>query len=98
METAVDGFDESAWQSVIPESSPAGHMESEPLDEVGHQQPDDGDTEAGVAYPLTGSFTVGVSYGLEEMEDLSKGHIESGTVSEDYENHTVLLRANWRFN
>lgn len=98
VETTPDAIDDPAWPSVTSDDSTIDHMESEALGAVAHDQAIEDDAQAGLAYPLTGSISLGFSYDLEEMEDLSNNHIQSGTVSEDYENHTVLLRAHWRFN
>ena len=86
-------------QTVVEKNTNAvSQTDSQALSEVGHEQPIERDAHTGVAYSVTRSISVGFAYNLEEIEDLSEDHIQPATVSGDYENHTLLVRAHWRFN
>lgn len=53
--------------------------------------------QSGLAYPVTGSVTLGFVYQIEEIEDLTAELIEMGTVGVDYTSHKILVRAHWAF-
>lgn len=103
-------LDDLVGQSAVekitnPNSQPAVHnddvnrqINAKAPNEIGHAQPIEDQENAGVSYPATESVSFGFTYSLEETEDLIEDPNQSRSISEDYENHTVLLRANWHFN
>lgn len=50
-----------------------------------------------LAYPLTGSVSVGIGYSFIEAEDLVTDRAVEGIVDVDHQSHHLLFRAYWHF-
>ena len=50
-----------------------------------------------LAYPLSGSFSFGIAYELEDAEDVAAALIENGVVQADHRNHSLVVQTIWRF-
>jgi hypothetical protein len=58
---------------------------------------DAGDARPTLAYPVTDSLSLGLRYSYQRSEDLVFKVAKTGSLSDNYENHNVLLRAQWEF-
>jgi hypothetical protein len=56
-----------------------------------------GDTQPSLALPVTESISLGLGYSFQRSEDLVFKVARVGALKADYQNHKVLLRAQWEF-
>ena len=56
-----------------------------------------GDTQPALALPVTKSISLGLGYSFQRSEDLVFKVARVGALKADYQNHKVLLRAQWEF-
>lgn len=54
-------------------------------------------SKPGLAYPVTGSLSLGFRYTFQRGEDLVFRVAKTGALHDDYASHNVLLRAQWEF-
>lgn len=55
------------------------------------------DSNTALAYPVTESLSLGLRYSYQRGEDLNFKAAKAGSLDDGYENHKVLLRAQWEF-
>jgi hypothetical protein len=52
---------------------------------------------AALHYPISSTVSFGLGYRYMTSEDVALEVTESGALAPDYNNHSVLVRAHWRF-